>query len=109
MSYLGHILSCDLYVKEDIISVKKNMCRKANCMLHTLPCCDPLTMTKQFQSFSVTQVFFCMTLLCGSHLPLNSTSLKLLTVTSYGRPGLSCITTTPESPFRCWLAKRIQY
>ena len=43
VSHLGHILSSDLSDDADISSIKKDMCRKANYMLHTFAPCDPFT------------------------------------------------------------------
>ena len=41
--HLGHVLSSDLLDNEDIISIKKDLCRKANHILSTFACCDPPT------------------------------------------------------------------
>ena len=35
VKHLGHILCCNLLDNEDIASIKKDIIRKANCMLHT--------------------------------------------------------------------------
>ena len=51
VSHLGHTLSCDLSDNPDIASVKKDLCRKANYMLHTFSSCDPFTMTELFRSY----------------------------------------------------------
>ena len=39
--HLGHILSHDLSDREDIVSIKKDLCRKANCLLHIFSSCNP--------------------------------------------------------------------
>ena len=52
--HLGHILSNDLSDEDDIVSVKKDLCRKANCMLHIFSSCNPLIKTKLFQSFCLS-------------------------------------------------------
>ena len=40
--------------EEDISSVCKDMCRKANVLLHTLSCCDPFVKTHLFSSFCLS-------------------------------------------------------
>ena len=52
--HLRHILCCNLSDNEDISSIKKDLTRKANCMLHTFSCCDPLTKTMLFCSFCLS-------------------------------------------------------
>ena len=51
VKHLGHILSSNLSDTEDIECVKKDLTRKANCMLHSFSCCNPLVKTKLFSSF----------------------------------------------------------
>ena len=46
--HLGHILNNDLSDKDDIASVKKDLCSKTNCMLHIFSSCNPLIKTKLF-------------------------------------------------------------
>ena len=72
--HLGHILCCNLSDNEDISSIKKDLTRKANCMLHTFSCCDPLTKTMLFRSFCLS--------LYGSALWMSSSSeLRSLEIT----------------------------
>ena len=52
--HLGHILSSDLSDDTDIESKKKDLCKKANCMLSVFSSCDPLTKTRLFQSFCLS-------------------------------------------------------
>jgi len=40
VTYLGHILRSDLLDDDDIVAVTQDMCRKANCILHTFSCCE---------------------------------------------------------------------
>ena len=49
-TFVGHILTHDLSYSEDISSITKDMCCKANCMLHLFACCDPLVKTRLFSS-----------------------------------------------------------
>ena len=50
-THLGHILTHNFNDDEDIASAIKDMCCKANCMLHTFACCDPIVKTHLFSSF----------------------------------------------------------
>ena len=52
--HLGHILSSDLSDDADIVSKKKDLCKKANCMLSVFSSCDPLIKTRLFQSFCLS-------------------------------------------------------
>lgn len=52
--HLGHILSSDLSDDEDIVAKRKDLCRKANCMLSIFSSCDYLTKIKLFQSFCLS-------------------------------------------------------
>ena len=63
VTHLGHTLTHDLSDDEDIISIKKDLCRKA---MYTFSCCNPLTKTKLLQSFCLS--------LYGSSLWLSSSS-----------------------------------
>ena len=49
--HLGHILSYNLSDNEDIIRVKKDLVRKANCMLYSFSFCSSLVKTKLLSSF----------------------------------------------------------
>ena len=69
--HLGHILSRDLSDDPDIISVKQDMCRKANHMLATFRPCNPLTKTKLMQSF-------CLSLYGASLWKVSSAELRSL-------------------------------
>ena len=40
--HLGHILSFNLSDDEDIFAISRDMCRKANYILHVFSCCDPI-------------------------------------------------------------------
>ena len=74
VKHLGHILCCNLLDNEDIASIKKDPIRKANCMLHTFSCCDPLTKTMLFRGFCLS--------LYGSALWFSSSSeLRSLEIT----------------------------
>ena len=66
VKHLGHILYCNLSDNEDISSIKKDLTRKANCMLHTFSCCDPHTKTTLFCSVCLS--------LYGSSLWMSSSS-----------------------------------
>ena len=66
VSHLGHILSRDLSDDADIVSIKKDMCQKANYMLYTFAPCDPFTKSRLLESF-------CMSLY-GSALWFSSSS-----------------------------------
>ena len=72
--HLGHILCCNLSDNEDISSIKKDLTRKANCMLHTFSCCDPLTKTMLFRSF-------CLSLYSSALWMSSSSELRSLEVT----------------------------
>ena len=52
--HLGHILSHDLLDREDIVSIKKDLCRKANCLLHIFSSCNPHIKSILFQSFCLS-------------------------------------------------------
>ena len=54
VTHLGHILTHNLNDDEDIVSAIKDMCCKANCMLHTFACCDPIVKTHLFSSFCLS-------------------------------------------------------
>jgi len=49
VTHLGHILRSDLLDDDDIAAVTWDMCRKANCILHT---CDPVV-KMEFLPFSL--------------------------------------------------------
>ena len=53
ISHLGHILTYNLS-DDDICAISKDMCRKANCLLHTCSCCDPFVKTRLFSSFCLS-------------------------------------------------------
>ena len=38
----------------DMTSCQKDLCCKANCILHTFSCCDPFTKTEVFRSFCLS-------------------------------------------------------
>ena len=59
---------------EDISSITKDMCRKANCMLHLFACCDPLVKTRLFSSF-------CLSLYGAALWKSSDPQLKTLEVT----------------------------
>lgn len=52
--HLGHILTNDLSDSEDIASIKKDLCKKANCLLHIFSSCNPDIKTKLFRSFCLS-------------------------------------------------------
>ena len=52
--HLGHILSSNLSDTDDIVRVKKDLVRKANCMLHSFSPCNPFVKTKLFESFCLS-------------------------------------------------------
>ena len=52
--HLGHILSHDLSDREDIVSIKKDLCSKANCLLHFFSRCNPHIKSILFQSFCLS-------------------------------------------------------
>ena len=54
ISHLGHILTYDLSDDDDICAISKDMCRKANCLLHIFSCCDPFVKTRLFSSFCLS-------------------------------------------------------
>ena len=54
VTHLGHILTHNLNDDEDIASAIKDMCCKANCMLHTFACCDPIVKTHLFSIFCLS-------------------------------------------------------
>ena len=54
VTHLGHILTHNLNDDEDIAYAIKDMCCKANCMLHTYACCDPIVKTHLFSSFCLS-------------------------------------------------------
>ena len=55
ISHLGHILTYNLSDDDDdICAISKDMCRKANCLLHTFSCCDPFVKTRLFSSFCLS-------------------------------------------------------
>ena len=64
VNHLGHILTHNLSDSEDISSITKDLCRKANCMLQLFACCDPLVKTRLFLAF----VSHCMVQLSGNLL-----------------------------------------
>ena len=59
---------------EDISSITKDMCCKANCMLHLFACCDPLVKTHLFSSF-------CLSLYGAALWKSSDPQLKTLEVT----------------------------
>ena len=73
VSHLGHTLSSDFSDDADIVSTKKAFCRKANYMLYTFACCDPLTKTNLFRNF-------CMLLYGSAIWSSSSKELKSLEV-----------------------------
>ena len=52
--HLGHLLSFNLSDTDDIVRVKNDLIRKANCMLHSFSPCNPLVKTKLFDSFCLS-------------------------------------------------------
>ena len=54
ISHLGHILTYNLSDDDDICAISKDMCCKANCLLHTFSCCDPFVKTRLFSSFCLS-------------------------------------------------------
>ena len=56
ISHRGHILTYNLSDDDDICAISKDMCRKANCLLHTFSCCDPFVKTRLFSSFCLYMV-----------------------------------------------------
>ena len=54
INHLGHILTHNLSDDEDIIAISKDMCRKANHLLHIFSCCDPSVKTQLFSSFCLS-------------------------------------------------------
>ena len=54
INHLGHILTHNLSDDEDIIAISKDMCRKANHLLHIFSCCDPSFKTQLFSSFCLS-------------------------------------------------------
>ena len=52
--HLDHILSSNLSDTNDIVRVKKDLVRKANCILHSFSPCNPLVKTKLFDSFCLS-------------------------------------------------------
>ena len=74
VNHLGHILTHNLSDSEDISSITKDLCRKANCMLHLFACCDPLVKTRLFSSF-------CLSLYGAALWKSSDPQLKTLEVT----------------------------
>ena len=74
VNHLGHILTHNLSDSEDISSITKDMCHKANCMLHLFACCDPLVKTRLFSSF-------CLSLYGAALWKSSDPQLKTLEVT----------------------------
>ena len=54
INHLGHILTHNLSDDEDIIAISKDMCRKANHLLHIFPCRDLSIKTQLFLSFCLS-------------------------------------------------------
>jgi len=54
VTYLGHILRSDLVDDDDIVAVTRDMCWKANCILCTFSCCDPVVKTNLLRSFCLS-------------------------------------------------------
>ena len=79
VTHLGHILTQDLSDNEDITSCQKDLCRKANCMLHTFSCCDPFTKTELFRSFCLSLYGCALWSSCASQIhPLEVTFNNIL-------------------------------
>ena len=74
VKHLGHILCSNLSDTEDIERVKKDLTRKANCMLHSFSCCNPLVKTKLFSSF-------CLPLYGSALWSSSASALKSLEIT----------------------------
>ena len=72
--HLGHILTNDLSDSEDIASIKKDLCKKANCLLHIFSSCNPDIKTKLFRSF-------CLSLYGSALWNVSSSELRHLEVT----------------------------
>jgi len=45
VTHLGHILRSNLIDDDDIVAVTRDMCQKANSILHMFSCCDPVVKT----------------------------------------------------------------
>ena len=67
VKHLGYILQSNLSEDEDIARVRKDLTRKANCMLHSFSCCNPCVKIKLFSSFCC----LCMDPVYGLLLPLH--------------------------------------
>lgn len=74
INHLGHILTYNLSDDEDIIAISKDMCRKANHLLHIFSCCDPSVKTCLFSSF-------CLSLYGAALWKVSCPQLKTLEVT----------------------------
>ena len=58
--HLGHVLSSNLSDNEDIITIKKDLCKKANSMISVFSCCDVYTKTKLLRSFCLSLYGSCL-------------------------------------------------
>jgi len=102
---------------DDIVAVTRDMCRKANCILHTFSSCDPVVKTNLYSGvfvfLSTVVVFGRYHLLWSVHLKLPSTIsweefglyLTVVTRASYTRLLVCIACTTPfltELP-RCFI------
>ena len=63
VTHLGHILRSDLD-DDDIMAVTWDMCWKANFILHTFSCCDPVVKTNYSEVFA----FLFMSVVFGRYL-----------------------------------------
>ena len=54
VTHLEHILRSDLLDDDDIVAVTRDICRKANCVLQTFSCCDPVVRTNLLRCFCLS-------------------------------------------------------
>ena len=106
IKHLDHILTSNLSDEEDITAISKDMCRKANHLLHIFSCCDPSVKTHLFSSF-------CLSLYSAALWRVSCRQLRALEV-SFNNV-LRKIWSLPRhmshwhSSISCWTAEHLQH
>ena len=99
IKHLGHILTSNLSDEEDITAISKDMCRKANHLLHIFSCCDPSVKTYLFSSF-------CLSLYGAALWRVSCPQLRALEV-SFNNVLRKIWSLPRHSSISCWTAEHI--
>ena len=86
INHLGHILTYNSSDDDDICANSKDMCHKANCLLHVFSCCDPFVKTSLFSSFCLSLYGACLWRSASPQLRALEVSEDLVSSSPYTYP-----------------------